>query len=596
MTTLAISPSASARRWLPWAVGGATSLLALTGFWLLSRPTSADAAAAAGLGRFVMVTPSDMDIKVKKDGELQAVNNIDIINLVEGQSTIVQIVKEGANVKKGDTLVVLDSSDIRQKLEDQQLVVQKAESDLKTAQEMQRIQESQSAADVEAAEVTLELAKLALRQYSEGTYPEALAVAQTKLRMQEIMVKNKQEELEQTRNLFARGFVTAAKVKADELSVTTVLNDFRAAETALRVLTEFTYASELATRKSALTQAEQALSRIRVTGASTLAQRIVATNAAQAALNTANRKAEYLKEQLAHATITAPADGLVVYAATDRYGNAMNGIGEGTAVRERQQLLRLPDTSEMKVVLRANESQISKLAVGQQAMVSIVGVPIPVSATLSKKSPVADSSNRYWNPDAKEYPIELTLDRTPPGVLPNMSAQAEIFVERLHNVLAVPLSSIYTERATSYVFARAGDRIEPRAVKIEQSNETHARVADGLKGGEEVLILAAGQGRELLEKSGIRPPVLQQEGVEPVDASDELPPRKEAKGNKAEKNDKPEKPEAPGAVSATKPPVSASLPATAAAPAPAAEKVAKAENQKRQRDREPKLTASTTTP
>src|SRR5687768_5000181 len=111
MTTIALSPSAPVRRWLPWAVGGATSLLALVGFWILSRPTAADAASAAGLGRFVMVTPAEMDIKVKKDGELQAVNNIDIINQVEGQSTIVQIVKEGANVKKGDTLVVLDSSD-----------------------------------------------------------------------------------------------------------------------------------------------------------------------------------------------------------------------------------------------------------------------------------------------------------------------------------------------------------------------------------------------------------------------------------------------------------------------------------------------------
>src|SRR3954452_5159036 len=323
---------------------------------------------------------------------------------------------------------------------------------------------------MDVVSVALSLPRHGRRQYSEGTDPEAVAVAETKLRMSEIMLKNKQEELEQTKNLYARGFVTGAQIKQDELNVTTVENDYRAAVTALKVLTEFTYASELATHKSTLSQAEQALSRIKVTAAATLAQRIVATNAAQAALNTANRKYEYFKEQLPHATITAPADGLVVYAQDNRYSSSQNGIAEGTIVRERQQLLRLPDTAEMKVVVRANESQISKLAVGQQAMVTIVGVPNPVSATLSKKSPVADSSNRYWHPDSKEYPIELTLDRTPAGVLPNMSAQAEIFVERLHNVMAVPLSAIYTERSSSYVFARSGDRLVPRQVKIDQSN------------------------------------------------------------------------------------------------------------------------------
>jgi RND family efflux transporter MFP subunit len=530
MTTLALSSIPVSRRWFPWALGGATALLAVLGYWLLTRSAAADAAGARGLGRFVMVSPAEMDVKVKKDGELQAVNNIDIVNQVEGQSTIVQIVKEGSNVKKGETLVVLDSSEIRQKLEDQQLIVQKAESELKTARELQSIQEAQNAADVEAAEVELELAKLALREYGEGTYPEALANAKKLVEMEDIALRNKVEELETTKNLYRKGFETAVKMKADQLSVLTQENILRKAQTALTVLEEFTSKSEMATRKSAVSQADQLLSRVKVTGASTLQQKVLATAAAEAALTTAKRKLEYLTEQLGHTTIIAPADGLVVYSQNDR--NSGNGIAEGTIVRERQQLLRLPDTSEMKVVVRANESQVSKLVVGQQAVVSIVGIPQPVAATLSKKSPIADSGSRFWNPDLKEYPIELTLDRTPPGVLPGMSAQAEIFVDRLHGVLSVPLAAIYAERKASYVFVRAADRVEPRPIKIGQANETHVRIAEGLNRGEEVLILQAGQGRELLEKSGVRPPPAPAER-EP-DETDELPPAEPATARKGD--------------------------------------------------------------
>ena len=50
----------------------------------------------------------DMDIKINKDGELDAVNNIDIMCEVEGQNTITNIVPEGTYVKKGDILYAGD--------------------------------------------------------------------------------------------------------------------------------------------------------------------------------------------------------------------------------------------------------------------------------------------------------------------------------------------------------------------------------------------------------------------------------------------------------------------------------------------------------
>src|SRR5258708_3242135 len=55
----------------------------------------------ANVGTYYTVIPGDLDVKIIKDGELQAANNIDIICLVEGQTTIQHIVKEGSYVTKG---------------------------------------------------------------------------------------------------------------------------------------------------------------------------------------------------------------------------------------------------------------------------------------------------------------------------------------------------------------------------------------------------------------------------------------------------------------------------------------------------------------
>jgi hypothetical protein len=41
-------------------------------------------------------------------------------------------------------------------------------------------------------------------------------------------------------------------------------------------------------------------------------------------------------------------------------------------------------------------------------------------------------------------------------------------------------------------------------VKVGESNATHVQILDGLQSGTEVLLLSAGQGRELLEKNGIK--------------------------------------------------------------------------------------------
>src|SRR4051812_37991694 len=149
----------------------------------------------SGTGSYFLVSPMELDVKVVKDGELQAVNNIDIACMVEGQTTIQQIVKEGAYVKKGEVLVTLDSAPIKQKIEDQTLEVQKAEADLITAREMKEIQVSQNSSNLDAANVALTLAKLDLQQYEEGAYPQQVYSAETELDMAKITLKNRQEDL-----------------------------------------------------------------------------------------------------------------------------------------------------------------------------------------------------------------------------------------------------------------------------------------------------------------------------------------------------------------------------------------------------------------
>src|SRR5690242_4145988 len=114
-----VAPANGRRRLAMVLVPILGAALAVGAYWSYVKFSTRAGPSLAG-AKFFAITPADMEIKVSKDGELQAVNNIDIQCQVEGGSTIVQLVKEGTSVKKGDVLVVLDSSLIRQKMEDAQ--------------------------------------------------------------------------------------------------------------------------------------------------------------------------------------------------------------------------------------------------------------------------------------------------------------------------------------------------------------------------------------------------------------------------------------------------------------------------------------------
>lgn len=502
-STIALPAPVLVRRWKIRLLAPAVALLCVLALAWVYRPWAEKSTVVQGT--FQAIVPTDLEVKLIKDGELQAIEFTDIKSAVEGSSQIIELVKEGTTVKKGDKLVVLDSSNLVQRKEDLDLSIAKAESALNISNEMKRIQELQNEANREAAEVSVELAELDLKQYKEGTYQQSLENAKTALKMAEIDLRTKEEDYDQSQSLFSKGFVTATEVKKAEIDVTRARNDVAKTRTALRVLETYTSRMELAKLTSALAQANQRKTRVLRENLALLSQRLADVAEKDSTLRELKKRAARLQEQIDACTIRAPEDGLVIYASTiDRWGPGP--IQEGAQVRERQWLLRLPDVRAMKAVLRIPEAMVAKLDIDkkQRATVKITGHPHSIGATLTKVSVLADSSQRWWNPDLKEYPVELTLDETPPGLKPGIGCQAEIFINRYEQILAVPLASIYTVGADSYVFTRSGRSVQHRKVTIGASNETHAQVMDGLSEGEEVLLLQAGQGRLLLEAAGIK--------------------------------------------------------------------------------------------
>src|SRR5688572_2403633 len=186
MSSIAI-PVIPVKRRIPWMLLGLITVAAVgvaSVALFLTRRTTADAM----INQYHTVVPVDMDVTVSKDGELQAVNNLEITSPLEGQNTILDIAKEGAYVHKGDQIIKFDSSEIERKIESAMLDLQKSEADLTASRESKEIQESTNNANLEAANVELILARLDLQEYVEGTFPSDLKTAKTNVEMAKITV------------------------------------------------------------------------------------------------------------------------------------------------------------------------------------------------------------------------------------------------------------------------------------------------------------------------------------------------------------------------------------------------------------------------
>ncbi|HEX8522644.1 MAG TPA: hypothetical protein VF669_10340, partial [Tepidisphaeraceae bacterium] len=134
MSVVAVPNPIVIKKRIPWVLAVFVSLAIVGIIWAIST-LSLRRGGPVTVGEFYSVAPIDLDVTIAKDGELQAVNNVDIVNPVEGQSVVLDIAKEGAFVHKGDVIVRIDSTDIQQKIENSQLEFQKSQSDFSAAQE-----------------------------------------------------------------------------------------------------------------------------------------------------------------------------------------------------------------------------------------------------------------------------------------------------------------------------------------------------------------------------------------------------------------------------------------------------------------------------
>ena len=392
------------------------------------------------------VEHGDLTISVTEDGSMVSDENVDVVCGVAGGATIIWLIDDGSRVTEGTELVRLDSSKLSEDVSAQKIAFEKAR-----------------AANIQA-EKDFAAAKIAVEEYTEGTYKKELRKAESDVSAAKERLQSTRNQLEHGERMFRKGYITPQQLDAQKAAVERADLDLGTAEISLDVLERFAkpkMITELTSKRDAM-EAKR--------------------DSERASLELEKAKLERLSSQLSKCTLKAPKDGLVIYA-NERNRQAETEIKNGAKVNEGTTIIRLPNLSRMRADVEVHEAKVDKIRTGMAARVKLQGREFEGTVTS-----VANRPQSNWMSTAKKYVVQVRIDGEPQEVRPGVTAEVEIIVAALKDVIAVPVAAVMEQRGQYFCAVRKGESIERRVVTLGLGNDKLVNITEGLEDGDTLIL------------------------------------------------------------------------------------------------------------
>jgi HlyD family secretion protein len=470
----------------------------------------------------VEVKRGPLRISVLERANLKAANSVKLKCELEGRSTILWLIEEGAIVAPGDLVCQLDTSSQMERKVEQEISVQNAEAAWVKAKQNLAIQESQNESDLKKAEQELGFADQDLKKYVEGEYPQTKQAESESILLAESDLALKRNEFEWSRKLAEKGFLERTRLDLDEFSFKTAEIKLEQARRSEQLLEEFDHPRRMLELRGAIDEARRELDRVVLQAKARITDFDADVRTSEAKFNLERDELVKLLGQIEKAEMRAPVGGMVVYAKESggRWGGG-EPIQEGTEVRERQDIITIPSSHGMIAEMSLHESVLEKVREGMPCVITVEAVRgRQFTGRVRFKSTLPDQNSWMANPDLRVYRTEITFVDTDPDLKSGMSCNVEVVVQDLVDALHIPVQSVFLNRGEPVCFVSDGGKVAIRAIEVGLDNGKWVEVLGGLA-EHEIVLLAQPPGFTLqaAEKETVGvdavPPLEGSEGYDP---------------------------------------------------------------------------------
>ena len=180
---------------------------------------------------------------------------------------------------------------------------------------------------------------------------------------------------------------------------------------------------------------------------------------AQAAVTAAQNDLDSAEASAKKDTITSPVDGIV----------AQLNVKNGDSITSSTAVAVIIDPSDMQTVLSVDELDISSVAVGQKATITLDAISGKTfSGTVTQVDPIGTNSN-----GVAAYSVTVSI-ASPDGIKVGMTTNAEIITKSADNVTVVPASAILEKNGSQGYILPADNLFDANGKSLQLNNVTTA--------------------------------------------------------------------------------------------------------------------------
>jgi HlyD family secretion protein len=410
------------KRFNPWWGVGAAALIVAG---LLSTGTiklPLPSSAITAKLETVQVTQGMFRVGVSGSGTLNAVTTLDLKPKVSG--TITQLPSEGKRVNKGELIARLDDSSFVRNVENAQLALSKAKAQLESTRSGQ--------------------------VNNRANQQQTISSAKSQFQNAQTEVASSQTSLQNARNLFNVGGGTAQSVQDAERSLSKTNANLESARVA--------YAT-----------AQNAVGIKADSDGQDLRNLQLAVDQASIGLKNA-------QVDLGNTKIFAPFNGIV---------SSVPGQ-VGAPASNAAPMLTLINDARVEFPVQVDESEISKVQLGQKAEVTLdalAGKTFTGKVTrVSPKATVVSNIAVFY--------VTVALENKDRALRPGMTAEAEIISREYPNALQIPKRAVIELGGKRYVNTPSADGKTPDKLEVKTGPDDGANVvvSSGLQSGQTVVL------------------------------------------------------------------------------------------------------------
>jgi RND family efflux transporter MFP subunit len=152
-------------------------------------------------------------------------------------------------------------------------------------------------------------------------------------------------------------------------------------------------------------------------------------------------------------------------------------------------LVELPETSSLRVSARVDETERGRLALNQSVTIHLDAIPDrQFTGKIDEISTIASEDYSAGWPIPRNFDLRITLDQLDPRLRPGMTAQITIIVDRILDVLIIPVHATFQKEGETFAYVWDGSKFRQHVVEVSKRSGDRVVIGRGLQTGDRVAL------------------------------------------------------------------------------------------------------------